>query len=348
MKEDSSSGPGDLPAGVILIQPLQEIEPADGNISMFHGKKFDSKSIEFVRMRMSQFTQLVSPSIRASDGKVSMKRIVEKPSLEHWLHKEDDRLAGFNFCKDEMANFTGRFYFTSTNGRSYELDRTHSYVQMKLYISLCRCKVDGVEERDMERRNIEAYIQTILDDDEPGIGSATHGRTHVVNEAQSKAQTKRYQYEKESGRTPAVDAWLEEEVIPGDRFVDELHDLTEDAKKNYISFTTPKKIVQALEGGHDNYLVDLDVPKYRGCIITDLQELADEMGFEEIAVLLNNMKGYFKTASCNPNLFRRGLKSGDVFIFHHNKFYGGEEGKAALKDVHMKITRVYENGKMKE
>mmetsp|Transcript_27354 Transcript_27354/g.44453 ORF Transcript_27354/g.44453 Transcript_27354/m.44453 type:complete len:575 (+) Transcript_27354:53-1777(+) len=349
--EDPSSGPSDLPLGAILIQPPQAFVPEDGDISMFHGRKKQDTAnyTEFVRVRVGRFVQLVSSRRRNSDGGLPLEQIFKKCSEESLLHEVGgERLAGINFCRDEMVSLTGRFYFTSKNGLSYELDRTERSVQMRLYISLCRCKVDGVEQHDMESMSIEAYIATIVNDDEPSIdATAYYGVTRVVNEEKSKAQAKRYRNEKGKGLTPAVDAWNSEEVILGDRFIDELHDLAENAEKDFISFTTPKKIVQALGGDH-SHLVDSDVAKYRGCIITDPQKLADEMNFEGHAQVLRDMKKYFKTASCNPKLLNRGLKSGDVFIFHHENFYGGEAGKDALKDVHVKYTWKYENGKKRE
>jgi len=349
--EDPSSGPSDLPLGAILIQPPQAFVPEDGDISMFHGRKKQDTAnyTEFVRVRVGRFVQLVSSRRRNSDGGLPLEQIFKKCSEESLLHEVGgERLAGINFCRDEMVSLTGRFYFTSKNGLSYELDRTERSVQMRLYISLCRCKVDGVEQHDMESMSIEAYIATIVNDDEPSIdATAYYGVTRVVNEEKSKAQAKRYRNEKGKGLTPAVDAWNSEEVILGDRFVDELHDHAENAEKEYITFTTPMKIVRALGGDH-GHLDDIDVPKYRGCIITDLQELADEMNFEGPSRVLGDMKKYFKTASCNPKLLNRGLKSGDVFIFHHENFYGGEAGKDALKDVHVKYTWKYENGKKRE
>jgi hypothetical protein len=57
------------------------------------------------------------------------------------------------------------------------------------------------------------------------------------------------------------------------------------------------------------------------------------------------MRRYFKTASCNPKIHGRGLKDGDVFIFHHDGFFGGPDGKAALPNVKIDCTVVYENGK---
>ena len=343
--------PDDLPTyGVVL--PLQVIEPTEDDMRMFSpsGQGVNVKFRDFVRMRQGQISELVSSSKQKSDGKKSMNDILARGG-ESWSSKNQERLAGFNYCRVVMANFRGRLYFLSKNGLSYELDKTHWFVLAKLYVCLCKCIVDGQQQLEIERRNIEDYIATILAGDEPGIDtSALYEQIKVVNETKSKAHTDKYQRIKDRGLETGIDAYNALENPVDDRFVNELHDLAGDIEKDFISFATPLKIVQALGGDH-GHLLDIDVQKYRGCIITDLQELIDEMGFEKwgLKEFLKNIRNYFKTASCNPCVVQRGLRDGDVFIFHHDNFFGGEEGEAAVNDVHVRgKTVVYENGKKKE
>lgn len=352
-EEDSPSVPKDLPVGANLLQPIQVIETTDQDLRMFHRNAKDAEAQKYnnlVRMELASLVVYVpSAKRRSEDGGWSIRRVLEGRG-EAWPRAKRDRLTGFEYCQNILLNFTGRVYFKSNNGLSYELDKTHWCTALRLYISLCRCVIDGRAQEEEERRRIDDYIASIHSDEEPIIDtSVAFGNTLVVNENRSKAAVKRLNETREEGLVhPMVAvAALEAEE---ERFQDDIWEICEDPKLKFANFATPKNIVKAL-GGDPGDLPDYDIKKYRGCVITDLQELADEMDEEGKSAtnILKGMKRTFKAAFCNPKSLRgRGLKDGDVFIFHHDGFFGGPHGKAALPNVKMNRTIFYENGKKRE
>ena len=348
-EENSSTGPNDLPPCV--IRPLRVITPADKDMSMLHGSAKDEaalKYIDFVRMGWAPFCETVSSKRRKADNKRSMHEVISRGG-EGWLHADSERLKGFYYCRNEMLDFEGRVYFKSKDGLFYELNKSHWYLITKLYISRCKCKVDGVELRQIEERKIADYIAKIRAGEDPGIDeSVKYGETKHVQEVYSKANAKTHQDMIDNGLVPAIAVYTSLENPLGSRFIDDLWKIVADAIYDWATFATPKKIVLALGGDHTN-LPDTDVQKYRGCIITDLEALQEEIGCDSISDLQNCFKRYFKTASCNPgDLRNRGVKDGDVFVFHNDDFFGGDEGEQALASVKVVVHTFYENGKKKE
>ena len=280
-EEDPSSGPNDLPVGAILLQPPRVIVPKNEDMSMFHGRaasrSLSQQYIDFVRSLMGPFGELVPSTVRNADA-ISMKSVIQQRHGEKWLYRKQERLTGFNFSKRALENFSGRLYFKSSNGLSYELDKRHWSVQTQLYVSLCNCKVDLRQQREAERRKIQEYIAGIHAGEEPSIDtSVPYGKTVTKEEARSKTQTKFVNEMREEGLVPMVDAWNAQVVEEG-RFIDDLWDVAQDADLDYAMFTTPMKIVQALGGDYGN-LSDDDVKKYRGCIVTNLKSWLKKWGW---------------------------------------------------------------------
>ena len=284
-------------------------------------------------MGWAPFSELVSSTRRKADGKKSMTEVLSGGG-EGWLRADSERLKGFNYCRKEMLDFEGRVYFKSKNGLFYELNKSHWYLQTKLYISRCKCTIDGVEQLQIQEMKIADYIAKIHANEDPGIDkSVMYGQTKLRDEVQSKAQSKRNQDMREAGLVPVTDVYNSLENPLGSRFIDDLWNIIAGAEYDWATFATPKKIVLALGGDHAN-LPDTDVQKYRGFIVTDLEALREEIGSECIGDLQRDIRKYFKTASCNPGTLRsRGVKDGDVFVFHHADFFGGDEGKKALASV---------------
>jgi hypothetical protein len=66
-------------------------------------------------------------------------------------------------------------------------------------------------------------------------------------------------------------------------------------------------------------------------------------GQDDAKVLFRALREYMiKEAFCNPCLIKGGvrpLRDGDLFIFHHKDFCGGEQGREAAKGIKMKMKK---------
>jgi hypothetical protein len=326
--------PSDLPPGAVSVQ----YTPRNGDMRVYPGKNQSGDALHF-RLFARELKPSFDAAVLAEDQKpriFCLDTCISVQDMYSLVEKWPGRVAALEWCRSRLREHPDEFYFKSSNGLCYQvLPKDHFRLIHKLFEVLCNMTYDPVEAKALHQQNIQYYLDAIMSGQVPLYSSAFYGGT-------KKRQSKEKSISCEQNTNLTV--YFREDYAQrefGERWIDDVWTVCSTAEDTYAQFATRRRIIEAL-GGQYTDIVGVDESLYHGTIITDLEAFRKRMNCVSFGELLVNMKNWFRTALCNPNLASGWVvTTSDVFIFHREEFFDGIDGKQSTFDCKIEVTKKF-------